>query len=163
MNHSWHQLSIATQGSGRARIRSGLAICEPAISELRAHVLRSGLPPTSTATLSATGPWMTLRPVNNPAAGVAQRTRTGRHFSGMTRRDLAFVHLHRSIKAAHLKAIVRAALERDPDPPVAPIRSTWSYYFCLSVALSAPTRAASPGIISAGRAQRRWGCSIVAP
>jgi hypothetical protein len=31
---------------------------------------------------------MTLRPVNNPAAGVAQRTRTGRHFSEMTRRDL---------------------------------------------------------------------------
>ena len=31
---------------------------------------------------------MTLRSVNNPAAGVAQRTRTGRHFSGMTRRDL---------------------------------------------------------------------------
>src|ERR1700694_28449 len=88
MNHSWHQLSIATPGSGRARTRSGLAICEPAISELRAHVLRSGLPPTSTATLSATGPWMTLRPVNNPAAGVAQRTRTGRHFSEMTRRDL---------------------------------------------------------------------------
>src|ERR1700730_12521102 len=78
MNHSWHQLSIATPGSGRARTRSGLAICEPAISELRAHVLRSGLPPTSTATLSATGPWMTLRPVNNSAAGVAQRTRTGR-------------------------------------------------------------------------------------
>jgi hypothetical protein len=45
---------------------------------------------------------MTLRPVNNPAAGVAQRTRTGRHFSGMTRRDLAFVHLHRPIKAAYL-------------------------------------------------------------
>ena len=58
---------------------------------------------------------MTLRSVNNPAAGVAQRTRTGRHFSGMTRRDLAFVHLHRPIKAAYLKAIVRAALERDPD------------------------------------------------
>src|SRR3981081_2320039 len=88
MNHSWHQLSMATPGSRRARTRSGLAICEPAISELRAHVLRSGLPPTSTATLSATGPWMTLRPVNNPAAGVAQRTRTGRHFSGKTRRDL---------------------------------------------------------------------------
>ena len=31
---------------------------------------------------------MTLRPVNNPAAGVAQRTRMGRHLSGMTRRDL---------------------------------------------------------------------------
>ena len=31
---------------------------------------------------------MTLRPVDNPAAGLAQRTRTGRHFSGMTRRDL---------------------------------------------------------------------------
>src|SRR6202171_4318665 len=88
MNHSWHQLSIATPGSGRARTRSGLAICEPAISEPPAHVLRSGLPPTSTATLSATGPCRTLRPVNNPAAGVAQRTRTGRHFSGMTRRDL---------------------------------------------------------------------------
>src|SRR6202023_287607 len=69
MNHSWYQLSIATPGSGRARTRSGLAICEPAISELRAHVLRSGLPPTSIAALSATGPWMTLRPVNNPAAG----------------------------------------------------------------------------------------------
>ncbi len=111
MNHSWHQLSIATPRSGRARTRSGLAICEPAISELRAHVLRSGLPPTSTAALSATGPWMTLRPVNNPAAGVAQQTRTGRHYSGMTRRDLAFVHLHRPIKAAS----IRAALERDPD------------------------------------------------
>jgi hypothetical protein len=57
---------------------------------------------------------MTLRPVNNPAAGGAQRTRTGRHFSGMTRRDLAFVHLHRPVKAAYLKAIVRAALEHDP-------------------------------------------------
>ena len=45
---------------------------------------------------------MTLRSVNNPAAGVAQRTRTGRHFSGVTRRDLAFVHLHRPIKAAYL-------------------------------------------------------------
>ena len=33
----------------------------------------------------------------------------------MTRRDLAFVHLHRPVKAAYLKAIVRAALERDPD------------------------------------------------
>jgi hypothetical protein len=33
----------------------------------------------------------------------------------MTRRDLAFVHLHRPIKAAYLKTIVRAALERDPD------------------------------------------------
>jgi len=54
---------------------------------------------------------MTLRSVNNPAAGVAQRTRTGRHFSGMTRRDLAFVHLHRPVKAAYLKATVRAALE----------------------------------------------------
>ena len=31
---------------------------------------------------------MTLRPVNNPVAGVAQRTRMGRHLSGMTRRDL---------------------------------------------------------------------------
>src|SRR3982074_2493739 len=88
MNHNWHQLSIATPGSGRARTRSGLAICEPAISELPAHVLRSGLPPTSTATLSATGPWMTLRPVNNPAAGVAQRRRTGRRFQKMPRRDL---------------------------------------------------------------------------
>src|SRR3981081_4612544 len=97
MNHSWHQLSIATPGSGRVRTQ----ICEPAIPELRAHVLRSGLPPTSTATLSATGPWMTLRPVDNPAAGLAQRTRTGRHFSGMTRRDLAFVHLHRPVKAAY--------------------------------------------------------------
>ena len=58
---------------------------------------------------------MTLRPVNNPAAGGAQRTRTGRHFSGMSRRDLAFVHLHRPVKAAHLKAIVRAALEHDPE------------------------------------------------
>ena len=58
---------------------------------------------------------MTLRPVNNPAAGGAQRTRTGRHFSGMTRRDLAFVHLHRPVKAVYLKAIVRAALERDPE------------------------------------------------
>src|SRR6202171_3692227 len=93
---------MATPGWRRAQTRSGLAICEPAIPELRAHVLRSGLPPTSTATLSATGPWMTLRPVNNPAAGAAQRTRTGRHFSGMTRRDLAFVHLHRPIKAAYL-------------------------------------------------------------
>src|ERR1700681_3762227 len=60
---------MATPGSRRAQTRSGLAICEPAIPELRAHVLRSGLPPTSTATLSATGPWMTLRSVNNPAAG----------------------------------------------------------------------------------------------
>ena len=58
---------------------------------------------------------MTLRPVNNPAAGGAQRTRTGRHFSGMSRRDLAFVHLHRPVKAAYLKAIVRAALEHDPE------------------------------------------------
>jgi hypothetical protein len=33
----------------------------------------------------------------------------------MTRRDLAFVHLHRPIKAAYLKAIVRAAPARDPD------------------------------------------------
>jgi hypothetical protein len=33
----------------------------------------------------------------------------------MTRRDLAFVHLHRPVKAAHLKAIVRAALEHDPE------------------------------------------------
>src|SRR6202140_1123308 len=106
---------MATPGSRRAQTRSGLAICEPAIPELRAHVLRSGLPPTSTATLSATGPWMTLRPVNNPAPGVAQRMMTGRHSPGMTRRDLAFVHLQRPIKAAHLKAIVRAALERDPD------------------------------------------------
>src|SRR6202171_822886 len=106
---------MATPGSRRAQTRSGLAICEPAIPELRAHVLRSGLPPTSTATLSATGPWMTLRPVNNPGAGVAHWTRTGRHFAGVTRRHLAFVHLHRPIKAAHLKAIVRAALERDPD------------------------------------------------
>ena len=31
---------------------------------------------------------MTLRPVDNPVAGVAQRTRMGRHLSGMTRRDL---------------------------------------------------------------------------
>jgi hypothetical protein len=61
---------------------------------------------------------MTLRPVNNPAAGVAQRTRTGRHFSGMIRRDLAFVHLHRPVKAAYLKAIVRAALEHDPEKRV---------------------------------------------
>src|SRR6202022_964274 len=45
MNHSWHQLSIATPGSGRARTRSGLAICEPAISELRAPC--SSLWPTS--------------------------------------------------------------------------------------------------------------------
>ena len=32
----------------------------------------------------------------------------------MSRRDLAFVHLHRPVKAAYLKAIVRAALEHDP-------------------------------------------------
>src|SRR6202035_5234166 len=87
MNHSWHQLSIATPGSGRARTRSGLAICEPAISELRAHVLRSGLPPTSTATLSAPGPWMTLRSVNNPRAEGPQRPGRGRYFL-MTRHDL---------------------------------------------------------------------------
>ena len=54
---------------------------------------------------------MTLRPVNNSAAGVAQRPRTGRHFSRMSRRALAFVHLHRPVKAAYLKATVRAALE----------------------------------------------------
>ena len=54
---------------------------------------------------------MTLRPVNNSAAGVAQRPRTGRHFSRMSRRALAFVHLDRPVKAAYLKATVRAALE----------------------------------------------------
>jgi hypothetical protein len=32
-----------------------------------------------------------------------------------TRRDLAFVHLHRPVKAAYLKAIVRAALGHDPE------------------------------------------------
>src|SRR6202011_4440980 len=102
MNHSW------------APALDGYAGIEASPDSIRARNLRarnsraarpcfrSGLPPTSTATLSATGPWMTLRSVNNPAAGVAQRTRTGRHFSGMTRRDLAFVHLHRSIKAAYL-------------------------------------------------------------
>jgi len=58
---------------------------------------------------------MTLRPVNNPAAGVAQRTRTGRHFSGMTRRDLAFVHLHRPIKAAYLKATCPRRTGADPE------------------------------------------------
>jgi hypothetical protein len=36
---------------------------------------------------------MTLRPVNNPAAGSAQWTRTDRHVSRMSRRDLAFVYL----------------------------------------------------------------------
>jgi hypothetical protein len=30
------------------------------------------------------GAWMTLRPVNNSAAGVARRTQTGRHCSGMS-------------------------------------------------------------------------------
>src|SRR3977135_20276 len=45
-------------------------------------------------------------------------------------------------------------------PPVAPIRSTWSYI--LLVALWALTRAASPGIISAGWAQRLSGSSIAA-
>jgi hypothetical protein len=33
----------------------------------------------------------------------------------MTRRDPAFVHLHRPVKAAYLKATVRAALEHDPE------------------------------------------------
>jgi hypothetical protein len=80
---------------------------------------------------------MTLRPVNSPAAGVAQRTRTGRHFSGMTRRDLAFVHLHRPIKAAHLKAIVRAALERDPDKRI-PLCSRTALAICNAASTTPP-------------------------
>ena len=47
---------------------------------------------------------MTLRPVNNPAAGVAQRTRTGRHFSGMRRCDLSFVHLDNPTKQKGIDA-----------------------------------------------------------
>jgi type IV secretory pathway TraG/TraD family ATPase VirD4 len=53
---------------------------------------------------------MTLRPVNNSAAGVAQRPRTGRHFSRMSLRALAFVHLHRPVKAAYLKDFFESAL-----------------------------------------------------
>jgi hypothetical protein len=41
----------------------------------------------------------------------------------MSRRDLAFVHLHRPVKAAYLKAIVRAALEHDPEERI-PVFST---------------------------------------
>jgi hypothetical protein len=33
----------------------------------------------------------------------------------MIRRDLAFVQLHRPVKGAYLKALVRAALEHDPE------------------------------------------------
>ena len=57
---------------------------------------------------------MTLRPVNNPAAGVAQRTREG---SALFRKDAPRSRdcaLHRPVKAAYLKTIVRAALEHDP-------------------------------------------------
>ena len=41
----------------------------------------------------------------------------------MSRRDLAFVHLHRPVKAAYLKAIARAALEHDPEERI-PVFST---------------------------------------
>jgi hypothetical protein len=58
---------------------------------------------------------MTLRSVNNPAARVAPADADGLALSEMIRRDLAFVHLHRPVKAAYLKAIVRAALEHDPE------------------------------------------------
>src|SRR3979411_904014 len=87
MNHSWHPLDCP-RGSGRARTRSGLAICEPAIPELRRTR------PSLTFFLALvclqqpqphyrSGPWMTLRPVNNPAAGAAQRTRTAGTFQGV--------------------------------------------------------------------------------
>jgi hypothetical protein len=80
---------------------------------------------------------MTLRPVNNPAAGVAQRTRTGRHFSKMTRCDLAFVHLHRPVKAAYLKAIVRAALEHDPEERIPVFFNIWTFSEFILVPASA--------------------------
>jgi hypothetical protein len=114
MDHSWHQLSIATLGSGRARTRSRLAIPRVDERDHCAHVLGSFL---ALVCLEHPQPYyrpgrrMTLRPVNNSAAGVAQRPRTGRHFSRMSRRALPFVHLHRPVKAAYLKATVRAALE----------------------------------------------------
>ena len=45
MDHSWHQLSIATLGSGRARTRSGLAISRVDERDHCAHVLGSFLAP----------------------------------------------------------------------------------------------------------------------
>src|ERR1700726_4102534 len=80
MDHSWHQLSIATLGSGRARTRSRLAI--PRVDERDdcAHVLGSFLALVCLEhpqPYYRPGPRMTLRPVNNSAAGVAQRPRTG--------------------------------------------------------------------------------------
>src|SRR5437868_5381709 len=50
MDHSWHQLSIATLGSGRTRTRLGLSADD---CDHRAHVLGSRLPPAPTAILSA--------------------------------------------------------------------------------------------------------------
>ena len=41
----------------------------------------------------------------------------------MRRRDLAFVHVHRPVKAAYLKAIVRVALEHDQEERL-PVFST---------------------------------------
>jgi hypothetical protein len=95
MNHSWHQLSIATPGSGRARTRSGLAICEPAISELRAHVLRSGLPSNIHSHIIGHRTLDDIEACQQSGGRSGSADAAGRHFSGMTRRDLAFVHLHR--------------------------------------------------------------------
>src|SRR6202043_3607570 len=53
MDHSWHQLSIATLGSGRARTQLGLSADD---CDHRAHVLGSRLPPAPTAILSAGTP-----------------------------------------------------------------------------------------------------------
>jgi hypothetical protein len=64
MDHSWHQLSIATLGSGRARTRSGLAIprvderdhCAHVLGSFLALVCLERLPRAPTAILSAGTP-----------------------------------------------------------------------------------------------------------
>jgi hypothetical protein len=70
---------------------------------------------------------MTLRPVNNPAAGVAQRTREG---SALFRKDAPRSRdcaLHRPVKAAYLKTIVRAALEHDPEKRIPVFSNIWTF------------------------------------
>jgi hypothetical protein len=55
----------------------------------------------------------------------------------MTCRDLAFVHLHRPVKAAYLKAIVRAALEHDPEKRIPVFFNIWTFSEFIFVPASA--------------------------
>src|ERR1700674_1213920 len=118
MDHSWHQLSIATLGSGRARTRSVLAIprvderdhCAHVLGSFLALVCLERLPRAPTAILSAGTPddiEACQQFGRRSGSAAADRPALFKNEPPRSR----VVHFHRPVKAAYLKATVRAALE----------------------------------------------------